>query len=238
MNCFSVCPSGALTVEGGFVRSKCIGCGACANVCPTETLEIDGKSVTVQEIVNRVTKDHHFYHYSGGGVTLSGGEPLVQYEFALSLAASLKALYCNLAIETSSYAPWDRAKTVLELCDTILFDIKHMCSDKHKQWTGVDNELILENAVKASKLNNHMIIRVPLVGGVNDDEDNISSLSRFSCDINVDEVHLLPFHNYGDPKYQKLGLKASEEFYTPSDETVQYMLSIIRAHGLKAVSYG
>lgn len=235
--CSEVCKNGAFK-DGAWDIQKCMHCGACAENCPTAARELAGKWMSVEQIVNEVVKDWAFYQSSNGGVTFSGGEPLVQAKFAEQLAKKLKSLYVDLTIETCGYASWDNAKRVLRYMDSILYDIKLMDTEKHLAYTGVGNTLILGNARKAAALGKKMIIRIPVIGGVNDDDENIRQTALFALEIGVDEIHLLPYHRYGESKYHKLGLEYAFEAYTPSDEQMARLVDIVKAHGIHAKTGG
>jgi pyruvate formate lyase activating enzyme len=194
--------------------------------------------MSIDDVVKEATKDWAFYQSSNGGVTFSGGEPLIQAAFAERLAEKLKALYFNLAIETCGYVYWQDGKKVLEKMDQILYDVKHMDSEKHRKFTGVDNKLILDNAKKCVELGKSLIIRIPVVGGVNDDEDNIDKTAAFASEIGVQEIHLLPYHRYGESKYEKLGIDYTFKGYTPSEEHLDRLLEIIQARGIRAKTGG
>jgi len=239
--CIDVCKNKAISIKNGKIyidRIKCDLCGFCVEVCPTGALEITGKDFTVAEILKEVLKDVEFYNLSNGGVTFSGGEPLYQPHFVYDLASAIKSNYLNLAIETTGYAKWHNAKPILIQADEILYDIKMMDSEKHYKFTGVQNKLILENAEKSSKLGVKMTIRVPLIGGVNDSEENIRDTANFTANIGVKKLHILPYHKFGEKKYEKLGRKMNTDFYRPEDKWINELLNIIRSYGIVAGSIG
>jgi len=189
------------------------------------------KNVTVQEILEEVEKDRGFYDVSDGGVTISGGEPLMQWEFAVNLINELKRRYYHVAIETSGYAIWEHVEAVVSKCDLILYDIKHMNTEIHKKYTGVPNELILENAKKIAAMKLNIIIRIPLLGGINDDDKNISDVIKFASDASIRQIHLLPYHRFGEPKYKKLGRKYICTAVTPSKEKIEEVKSRLESNG-------
>lgn len=236
--CILVCPSGARSAQGYSIE-KCILCGACVDACPSGALELAGKWYSIKEVIDDVEKDRLFYESSGGGVTLSGGDIVVQKEFAVSLLLELKKISIHTAVETSGYAPWPVIEEIIDATDLLLYDLKHMDSDIHRKFTGVPNELILENALKASfkinsmgESNKQMIFRVPLIGGVNTDKKNIKAVAAFALKTKVGEVHLLPYHRLGESKYRKLGKEYSFQAFTPNDELIEEIRGILEAYSL------
>lgn len=234
--CFNVCPTGARNDKN---FTGCKHCGKCISICPTGALEIIGTEMSVQDVLDEVEKDRAFYNNSKGGVTLSGGEPLVQHEFAAALVEAIKKMNLHVAIETTGFAPWEHAKKVLSGADLILYDLKQMDSEKHKIYTGVLNELILENARRIAKTKSeNMIFRVPFIGSVNSDRENITAVARFASELGVKEVHLLPYHRYGEGKYKKLGLEYTFEAYTPDSPVIDEALNLLRSYEIDAKNGG
>jgi pyruvate formate lyase activating enzyme len=197
-----------------------------------------GREMSVDEIVEEVEKDRLFYESSGGGATLSGGEVLMQREFALLILKELKSRMLHTVIETTGFAPWKFVKEIADSCDLVLYDLKHMDSASHKALTGVPNELILENAVRLAKEKPELVFRVPLIGGVNTDAENISALAHFIVDSGVGEVHLLPYHRLGESKYAKLGREYGCEGFTPEKHEVQEIKSVFESHNLTVMIGG
>ena len=227
--CMGICPTGARLNDD----KQCEVCGKCVKACPTGALEVIGREMTVDEVVNEVEKDRSFFENSNGGVTISGGEPLQQPDFTRALIEQFKKRYIDVAIETCGYDRWDDLKSIAELCDTVLYDIKHMDSEVHMKFTGVPNELILENAAKVADINQNTIFRIPLLGGINADEENISAVGDYAKEIGVREIHLLPYHRLGEAKYRKLGMEYKCEAYTPDDDTIDKLKRLLEGKGLK-----
>lgn len=201
-SCIPVCPSGALQNDNlkgkRYNREICQSCWRCVDACPGGALTLQGKIFQLEEILSQIVKDIPFYNRSGGGVTLSGGEPTFQFDFCLALLKACKEEGINTALDTSGFVPWKRLEELLPFVDTFLYDIKHMNSDEHKRLTGVPNETILENLVRLDRLGKSIEIRVPIIPGYNDSDENIRALSYFLGRLNsVKRVKLLPYHKLG-----------------------------------------
>ena len=196
--------------------------------------KVVGKDVTVAEILPEILADQTYYRRSGGGVTLSGGEFLGQHEFAAELLKTCKGYGLHTAVESTANAPWEKIAAVLPYIDLYLMDIKHMDSDKHKEYTGAPNERILENARRLSDSGVDLIIRTPVVPGVNDTAEDIRAISRFAASLGgVKEYHLLPYHRLGSDKYSGLGRNYSlKEIQPPAKERMEYLLEVARESGL------
>jgi pyruvate formate lyase activating enzyme len=165
-----------------------------------------GRDVTVREVLKEVIKDEPYYHRSGGGVTLSGGESLLQPAFATALLRACRERGINTAIETTGFQKFEIIREYLPLLDFVLMDIKHMNSAKHKEFTTQPNELILENARKIAESGANLTIRVPVIPGFNDTPEEISAIAAFAASLpNVRHLHLLPYHRMGEDKYAGLG---------------------------------
>jgi pyruvate formate lyase activating enzyme len=189
--------------------------------------------MTIDDVMQEVASDDLFYQNSGGGVTLSGGDPLLQWEFAVALLKTCKERGFHTAIETSGYAEWSTLEKVLEYTDLVLYDVKHMDPAKHREGTGKTNELILENARKAAA-NRRLWVRVPLIPGYNDSEENLKATARFAQEIRAEQVSLLPYHVWGKSKFEKLGRRYTmDDVPLPSSEHVAHCRKIVEEAGLK-----
>ncbi len=195
-----------------------------------------GRDVTVKEVMDEVLKDSVYYRISGGGLTLSGGECLCQPEFAASLLRAAQEYGFNTAIESTACAPIETIRTLLPHLDHYLMDIKHVDREKHKEFTGRDNDLILQNARILAKEARHLIIRVPVIPTFNDTPEEISEIAKFVSEIMPGgEIHLLPYHRLGQDKYKGLGRQYTlEHIVPPADEEMQALLKEAQKYGLKA----
>lgn len=164
-----------------------------------------GQDITVREVLETVERDRIYYQRSGGGMTLSGGESLYQPEFCEALLKGAKEKGINTAIETTSCCDYSIIQKILPYIDTYMMDIKHVNSDKHKEFTGVSNDIILENARRLAREANNFIVRVPVIPTFNDTPDEIYAISAFAKEIGAKEIHLLPYHRLGTDKYKGLG---------------------------------
>lgn len=187
-------------------RNSCTLCGKCADVCPKDAIEIFGKEMTVEEIYSEVIKDKSFYDTSGGGVTLSGGECLLQWEFCLELLKKLKKDSINTAVDTCGFTTKEVLDKVMPYTDTFLYDIKAFDEEVHKKCTGVSNKLILENLIYLDKAGKRIEVRIPYVPQYNSNE--VNNILEFLKDLkNIVKIRMLPYHNYAASKYQALEMK-------------------------------
>lgn len=197
--------------------------------------KIVGKDVSVADILPEILADEPYYRRSNGGVTLSGGEILGQSDFARDLLRACKENGLHTAVESTANAPFENIQKILPYLDLYLMDIKHMDSKKHKEYTNADNALILENAKKIAASGVELIIRTPVVPGFNDTAEEIRAIAKFAASLpGVKEHHLLPYHRLGSGKYVGLGRKyALEEILPPSQEKMEFLLSVAEESGLQ-----
>jgi pyruvate formate lyase activating enzyme len=208
-DCLDACPEDALelTPDGMVIdRERCTVCGACTDACPTGALEVIGREWTAAEVFTEVEKDAIFYETSGGGVTLSGGEPMMQVDFVLALARLCRQADIHVALDTCGVVGWERYKRVLPSIDLVLYDLKVLNADRHRAGTGVDNTTILDNARRIAGTGKPMWIRTPVIPGYTADEDNIAALADFIAGElpTVERWDLLAYTNLGQPKYRRL----------------------------------
>ena len=207
--CIEVCTNNALVSDEEHVdRTKCRVCGECVRACPSEALQMAGRVVAVSDVLAAVMRDEPFYRRSGGGVTLSGGEPLYQYEFSYSLLAALKDHGLHTAVETCGLSPWERIAGLAPLTDLFLYDIKVMDPAKHEKLCKADNSTILDNARMLSAEAVEIIFRTPIIPGLNDTPDDLRRLGEFILSLPGErKLELMPYHRIGSGKYEALGLQ-------------------------------
>ena len=228
--CVEVCKYNALSDS-----SKCISCGSCTDVCFSRARELAGKLMTAEEVMAHIDKDSIFYDESGGGVTFSGGEPLSQPQFLLELLKQCKKREYHTVLDTSGYGTAETVKAASAMTDLFLYDLKLVNEEKHLKYTGVSNKLILENLKLISRLGNRIYIRIPLIPGINDDEENIRETAEIVQGTpGVEQVYLLPYHNIAADKYSRLGKRnSSEEIPIPSEEHVNTVAEKFFKYGIK-----
>ena len=237
-DCIPVCPVNAIHMvdkKPVIDRSICNVCGKCVTVCNAQALEILGHRMTVAQLVDEVRKDEIVFKYSHGGVTISGGEPLFDAKFALNLLRAFKKAGINTGVDTCGYSPWPDIEPVLPYVDFFLWDIKHMDPKQHKKLTGVSNELILSNARAVSAKGVPMYIRIPLIPGCNDSEENIRATCEFVKGLtSVIEVSLMPLHHLGKARYDSLNLPYPiGNLALIPDSKLQDVKKLIESYGLK-----
>lgn len=237
--CMAACPAGAIHPAGGGKtctdRTLCTGCGACAAVCPTRARELTGRTVTAGEVFDEVAGDALFYG-ADGGVTVTGGEALAHPDFTAALLELCRGAGIGTAVETCGFAPWETVKRVLQWCDVVLYDQKHMDSALHRRYTGQGNELILENLQRINdELCCEIWVRVPVIPGCNDSEAHIAQIGAFVKEriTRCTQVHLLPFHRLGESKAEQLERPGNGFSATvPEDARMEALREIIRSYGL------
>lgn len=199
--------------------NKCVFCGKCVTYCMYEARDIAGKEYATDEVLKTVLQDRVFYKQSGGGVTLSGGEPLMHIDFVEELLRRLKEEGIHTAVDTCGAVSFDALERAAKYTDLFLYDIKLMDDQQHIKYTGVSNKLIIDNLVKLSRLHNDINIRMPIIEGVNADNSHIEKTLELIKDLNIKKINLLPYHDFAKHKYYKLDRDYDEEKMSkPSDE--------------------
>ena len=234
--CARACPANVCNVEGGKQKrssSACILCGACVEKCVFGACEITGRPKTIDGLVSSLLKDKEFYGSSGGGVTLSGGEPLLNPDFCERLLCELKREGIHTVVDTCGAVEWPSFKAVLPYADLFLYDIKAWGEEKHRALTGKTNTPILNNLKNLNDSGKEIIIRMPLICGLNDDPADIAEISRFLDDLdNVKAIELLPYHSYGVGKYSSLNIPyRGNDFAAPSKEVLLSIRDVLSKGG-------
>lgn len=245
--CAAVCPQGigidmdALTNGGVSGHDRCISCGACVKACPEEARASMVTLMDADDVIREVMKHRLFYSYSGGGVTFSGGEATSQPAFLDYVSKKLYDSGLSIDLESCGYFDFESVRPALERMDLIFMDLKHMDPELHRQYTGVSNERILENIARLGSLKQEpeTVIRIPVIGGVNNSEENIAASAAYVHDVLPDaKMELLPYHSLGRIKYEAIGMPfGQEDFYTPDKEEMKKLRGIAAAQGIEITDY-
>lgn len=213
-------------------KNKCIGCGKCAEVCPNKLKSCDfcgrceiycpadarkvcGREYSADEVLCEIEKDRAFYDNSGGGATFSGGECMLQLDFLCEILKKCKENGIHTAVDTAGNVPWESFERILPYTDLFLYDVKAVSGELHRNGTGVSNELILENLKKLSRCAD-IIVRIPVIGGYNDNREEMKKAAEFLHGLGIKKVELLPYHAMGENKYDAIGMKC-EKFHVPGN---------------------
>ena len=241
--CIEACPQSAISLVNNKLvtdRDLCINCGVCTKVCFAQARELCGKYMTVEEVFNLIKRDMVFYLNTGGGITVSGGEPTIQAAFLIDLFKKCKEANIHTALDTCGYTEWDVLKNILHYTDLVLYDLKQMDPEKHYKYTGVPLDNILKNLKKIDEMGIPIWIRTPVVPGHTDDEENIAKISSFIIDLkHLKRFDLLPYHSYGRQKYPMLDrIYQLKEVEPPSLERMNKLKDIAKSEGIKEVYIG
>jgi len=244
--CYDVCPNNCFGDRaervGSLRRDSCLlpECGKCQHVCYANAINISGRYLSVADVMEVVLQDREFYQRTGGGVTFSGGEPFAQPDYLRELARTAKTLQLHTAIETCGYTNWNTISSVIDYLDYVLFDLKHMDPDRHLQGTGVTNRLILENLKRIDASGKPVRVRLPLIPGFNDSEENVRATVEFIAGFaNLEALDILPYHRMGEPKWNQLDMEYQLRGVTPPDrERVGELAEIAREYGLEVTVGG
>ena len=243
LKCIKNCPEGALTKGETQIiidREKCTNCGECTKECYAEALVLHGREVTVEEVIEEVEKDRPFYENSGGGMTLSGGEPLMQIDFCEALLKAAKQAGLHTVLDTCGYAPWEHFERVLPYTDLVLYDVKSADPQEHRRSTGYDNKLILQNLRRITQDGAAVQVRVPAVPGHNATAAQMEAIAQLVSELdNAPPVELLKYHRLGEGKYESLGLVCPEVIENPpSDELMQELREAMAKYDVRCIVGG
>ena len=242
--CVEECGNGAVTAADGKVytdRELCRGCGECVDGCMRNARQLCGRGYSVGELAEELLKDRAFYETSGGGVTLSGGEPLVQdMDYLERLMGTLCGRGISVNVDTCGAVAFERLEWVMPYTDRFLFDLKLMDEDNHREYTGRDNGLILENLKLLSGKGARIWIRIPVIGGVNDEAEELERMAGFlSENVHAEQINLIPYHNTGSGKYVHLGREdKGGMFYAPPKERMQELQRLMESKNIAPVFIG
>lgn len=206
--CAAVCPQDGIQINSSAEtdRSKCDACGTCAETCYHGAREVSGKEMSISDVMGIIERDIPFYDQSGGGVTFSGGEPLMQRSFLMELLRACQAQEIQTVLDTSGYASWESLDSIREYVNLFLYDLKLMDDERHIKYTGVSNKLILSNLQQLAHSGTQVFVRIPLIPGINDDEENLRHTTIFVAELpNITGIELMGYHDIAQTKYEALG---------------------------------
>lgn len=238
-DCIEVCPENALTLTtNGIVTDfeKCTLCGKCANACPTKAIEMSGKLYDINELMQIVERERVHIEHSNGGVTFSGGEPLMHKDFLIEMLKACGDKGLHRAVDTCGYAPSETLLEVAKHTDLFLYDLKLMNPEQHKKWTGKDNLLILENLKILAEAGANLNIRIPFIKNVNTSKEEVLKMAEFIASLPGKKpmVNLLPYHNIAVTKYNKLELVYnSQDMDEPAEDEIQHAIAVLKSFGLE-----
>ena len=234
--CVDDCPLNAISINGraNTDRTLCDNCGICAEVCYNGARELLGSEMSVAQVMKEIERDVPFFDQSKGGVTFSGGEPLMQRKFLAEVLRACRAHDIHTVVDTSGYATWEVLESIRGDVNLFLYDLKSMDDERHKQYTGVSNELILENLRRLSVAGAQCVVRIPLIPGMNDDDENLRKSGEFLSKLeNVVAVDLMGYHEIAKGKYEALGMEYRlPETKSPSAEKLQSAAKMLEEFGL------
>jgi pyruvate formate lyase activating enzyme len=235
--CVEVCPQEAISWNGHGVitdRNRCTRCGLCAESCFAEARERIGREMSVAQVMAEIERDLSFYDESGGGVTFSGGEPLLQRDFLLALLQRCRAQEIHTAVDTSGFAAWDTLDRIRPYVDLFLYDLKLMDDAKHRALTGVSNQLILQNLQALAEQGHRINLRLAILPGLTDDEENLRRIGQFAAGLpGVELISLLPYHRTAQEKYSRLDkIYPIAAIRPPSDERLAEIARRLASFGL------
>ena len=239
LECVKACPKAAITVENrGYPvihRDSCDNCGQCAAACYPGALRIFGQQMTAGEVLDEVVRDRLFYSRSGGGITISGGEPLPQPTFLAALLKLCQSAGLHTTLETSGYASTTNLKTILNYVNLVLFDLKHSDATAHRDYTGQSNRLVLQNLKLAARSGVHLLVRMPLIPGINDTEENLKATAELINGLGnkVEGIELMPYHRLGSSKCEALGRDYQMGDLSPDDmHHVEHIRTLLESLGV------
>jgi len=239
--CIEACPLGAISWKDGTSTDWeiCDHCGKCAEICYAGAREIVGREINLDQLMIELERDIPFYDQSGGGVTFTGGEPLQQRKFLQEALMACKQQNIRTAVDTSGSTAWGNFESILPLTDLFLYDVKHMDAEKHRLYTTVSNGKILNNLQKLSNVRANIIVRIPIIPGMNDDAKNLTACGAFLADLpHLEGVELMPYHEIGVAKYQALGmLYKMGDTVPPNTQQICEIEELFINYGVKVIRH-
>ncbi len=241
-DCIKVCPEGAISLgdDSRLVitdRQKCTRCQTCVTICYSGAREFSGRGMNLREVMAVIERDIPFFDESHGGVTFSGGEPLMQPTFLSTLLKACRAQEIHTVVDTSGFANWNVFEQIRKDVDLFLYDLKHMDSTRHQEVTGVPNDVILANLRRLSEAGAKCIVRIPLIPGINDDEKNLLESGELLASLShIESVELMGYHDIAQAKYEALGREYALTGTKPATETkINQAAELLRSYGLNVV---
>jgi pyruvate formate lyase activating enzyme len=236
-SCVAACPQQAIAWDGKrpvVDAAKCTFTGACVAACYAEARQIAGRSMTVSEVMADIERDRSFYESSNGGVTFSGGEPLLQADFLLGLLRACRQAEIHTALDTSGFATWETLDRARPYVDLFLYDLKLMDPVKHRKYTLVFNSRVLDNLRRLAGLGHRIIIRLPVIPGINDDAANLGATAAFAAELGLNRIDLLPYHAAATGKYERLHRSYRlPDLRTPSEERLGEIAHLLEGLGMQ-----
>jgi pyruvate formate lyase activating enzyme len=237
-SCISTCRQGAISLVDNHIltdAAKCIACGDCVETCYAEARQIAGSELSVAEVMSEVQRDIPFYDQSEGGVTFSGGEPLLQVDYLLALLQACREMEIRTTLDTCGFASWKTMDRIRPYVDLFLYDLKFMDPARHKKYTGAANTHILENLQRLSKHGHNIVLRVPIIPGVNADAENIRAIGNFAAGLpSLNRIDILPYHRAAINKYERMHRTYKlNQLLSPSEDGMAEIARILEGFGLK-----
>lgn len=236
-NCINHCIDKAIEQKDGKInlnRERCIACGLCLDQCPRNARDLVGRIIKKEEMIKEILKDRIFFEESDGGVTFSGGEPLMQGDFLKEVLLACKEEGIHTTLDTSGFAPINLIKEIVPYVDLFLYDIKFIDDVKHIKYTGVSNKQIIENFKYITSIGKRVFARVPIIPGINNSDEDIRALGEFLKNSGIEQVNLLPYHNISMGKYAKLSRNYSlKEVIEPTDEEMNEVSNLLSKYNLR-----
>jgi pyruvate formate lyase activating enzyme len=237
-SCISTCRQGAISLVDNHIltdAAKCIACGDCVETCYAEARQIAGSELSVAEVMLEVQRDIPFYDQSEGGVTFSGGEPLLQVDYLLALLQACREMEIRTTLDTCGFASWKTMDRIRPYVDLFLYDLKFMDPARHKKYTGAANTHILENLQRLSKHGHNIVLRVPIIPGVNADAENIRAIGNFAAGLpSLNRIDILPYHRAAINKYERMHRTYKlNQLLPPSEDGMAEIARILEGFGLK-----